>query len=241
MRDMSLAPSAQLKVSFMSRKRWTPPRRGFMSMRATDLSSAICLRETARFTAAVVAPTPPLLPITLTRAPFFSFTFSGPLTSVLLINFARDAITSSLLRGWMKNSLTPIFNAFKRTSGSLREDVRKISLARLLALTCSTKLNSSLRSEPISTTMMSQAAPLLLIEQPGTAETASSTPSAVARFFIFSLTVMLFPGILYILHFIVQGLVLCLQSRNHLALLRRRCKHRRSELRPRSPVDPGGW
>ncbi len=134
MRAMSLAPSAQLKECLYVEKKMDPAEKGVHVHQGHGLFPGHLLRETARFTAVVVAPTPPLLPITLMRMPFFSFAFSGPSASMLFLISSREAMTSSLLIGWGKNSFTPVFNAFKRTSGSLLEEVRKTSLARPFAL-----------------------------------------------------------------------------------------------------------
>ena len=133
-------------------------------MRATIFSRSASARLVARFTATVVVPTPPLLPITLMILPCFfgPSAFWGFSADCCSLSLWSARLTSSLLRGWGKNSLTPARIASIRISDLRTFDVRKTSRAAPELMICWTcRISSSGRSP--SCRMSRSAAP----ESPG--------------------------------------------------------------------------
>ena len=127
-----------------------------MSMRATAGDGSRRAMLSARLTAIVVVPTPPLPPKMLMIWPFrWGPAAAGDGAVMPSRIFERAARTSASLTGWGKNSFTPIRRAWMRTSGLTVFDVRKNSRAPPASFVRFRYSKSCAGSSPISRIRMS--------------------------------------------------------------------------------------
>ena len=189
---MFFETSTQLKTCSRLRKSGISPNSRFMSMMATESVPSSRTRLSARFTAIVVVPTPPLTPRTLMICPLRT----GPLCAAGVgsepsLSLSRALRSSASLTGWGMNSFTPMRMAWISTSGFVLLHVMKNSRALFVALARFRVSKSRIVSSPISKTRRSDGIVswALWIKNPSIEAIMTESWSLSFSFLISSLTV----------------------------------------------------